>query len=187
MLLVGALAVAACGGDDGGAESSGDDAADDAGEADDGTGETTMSPEEVVEAYRLAYNADEIDGVMALFSEESILVDHPTALFGGVGDGGNTLTGLDEIRQANAQDRTSAADGGAYEFLDVEVSGDTITWDHTWEGVNGAEWCGEGHNAVIVDRVFVTWNYAQDTHPCSPDCTFADVFQEPLPDVCRRS
>ncbi|NIR40236.1 MAG: hypothetical protein GWN07_30950, partial [Actinobacteria bacterium] len=76
---------------------------------------------------------------------------------------------------------------GAYEFLDVEVSGDTITWDHTWEGVNGAEWCGEGHNAVIVDSVFVTWNYAQDTHPCSPDCTFADVFQEPLPDVCRRS
>jgi hypothetical protein len=57
-----------------------------------GSAESTGSPTEVLEAYRVAYNAADMDGVMALFTDESVLVDHPTALFGGVGDGGNTLT-----------------------------------------------------------------------------------------------
>ena len=174
LLVVLALGGAACGGDDDSDTPAGAGA------------DTSATHEEVIETYRTAYNAGDIDAVMALFTEDSVLIDHPTALFGGVGDGGNSLTGLVEIREANDVDRGTAAEIDAYEFLNVEDEGDTISWDHTWEGLNGAEWCGEGHSAVIAEGKFVSWNYAPDTHPCSPDCSFDDAVGDNPPEACRR-
>lgn len=173
-LVIGSALVGACGGDDGSRVSARED------------DDTAAAPLEVIDTYRIAYNAGDIDEVMALFTEESTLIDHPTALFGGVGDGGNTLTGVDEIREANVVDRATAAQSSAYEFVNVRLADGAVLWDHRWVGLNGAEWCGHGHRAVISEGRFVTWSYA-DPQPCSPDCSFADAFDDNPPEACRRS
>ena len=95
----------------------------------------------VIEAYRVAYNADDMDAVVALFTEESVLT--------GYAGFDTSWTGLDEIREATVEDRASSTDVDAYAFVDVEVTGDTVTWNHTWLSRNGVERCGEGHSEVI--------------------------------------
>jgi hypothetical protein len=143
--------------------------------------ETTDVAVEVIEEYRIAYNADDMDGVMALFTEESVLTGHAGL--------DTSWTGLDEIRESNVVDRASAAEADAYVFVNVEANGDTVTWNHTWLSATGVEWCGEGHSAVIGEGKFVTWTYApaNQIHPCSPDCALADAFADgQAPDVCDR-
>jgi len=151
--------------------------------------EARMTADGVLEAYREAYNAADIDELMSLFDADSIVTNHPAALYQGVGSGNGTLSGLVEIREANELDRGNAAEVGAYEFTNVKITGDTITWDHTWLGANGAEWCGAGHSAVMSDGRFVTWTYADPATnvPCSPDCSPGDAFQEQAPAACNRS
>ena len=145
------------------------------------------SPAEVIEVFRVAYNTGDMDSLEALFTEESVIIDHPSALFQGFGSDGKSLAGLQEIRAGNEWDRQNAAPAEAYEFVNVEVDGDTVTWDHAWEGANLAEWCGEGHSATVIDGKVITWSYSPETHPCAADCAFEDVFTEgDMPDRCRR-
>lgn len=170
-----ALVATACGGD---SEPSSEGAASEP---------ASDSPAEIIEALRVSYNTEDMDSLEALFTEESVIIDHPSTLFQGFGSDGKSLVGLQEIRDGNEFDRENAAPGEAYEFVNVEVDGDTVTWDHAWEGANLAEWCGEGHSATVVDGKVMTWNYSPDTQPCAPECSFEDVFTDgEVPEKCHR-
>ena len=139
-ILVMILVVAACG-------SSEDDAS-----------ATTASddPAATIEDYRTAYNAGDVDGVMALFSEESVMT-------------GNSFfesAGLTEIRAVWVEDINAAATEDAYTISNVEVTGNTVTWDQVWIGRDGEQACLEGQSAVIEDGKILLWTWSSRDVSC---------------------
>ena len=117
-----------------------------------GDDESQSNPGEVIEAYVSAYNAEDIDAVMALFTEDSTIVGHPTL---------SDAVGLDAIRLLTIEDRQMAAESDPYAISNVTTDGDTVTWDHTWTNDAGANYCVEGHSAVITDGTIVSWAFAE--------------------------
>ncbi len=127
-----ALIVGACGGDD-------------------------ADPASTIEAYVVEYNAGDLDGVMALFSEESVVTGHPFDA---------SSTGLTEIRAVQAQDIAAAASENAYTISNVVVSGNTVTWDHLWVNDGGEEYCQIGQSAVVEDGIILTWTWPDGDFDC---------------------
>ena len=128
------LVVAACG-------SSEDDVAD---------------PAATIEDYRTAYNAGDVDGVMAPFSEESVMT-------------GNSFfesAGLTEIRAVWVEDINGAATEDAYTISNVEVTGNTVTWDQVWISGAGDKYCIEGQSAVIEDGKILLWTWSSRDVSC---------------------
>ncbi len=135
LLFSAALVLVACGGDD----------ADDA------------DPAGVIQDYFAAYNAGDIERVMALFSEDSVVTGHPFA---------NRSEGLAAIRAVQLNDMAAAATENAYTISNVNVTGDTVTWDHVWTNGSGEQFCTEGHNAVIEDDKILTWTWPVGDFDC---------------------
>ncbi len=94
---------------------------------------------------------------MALFSEESVVTGHPFEA---------RSVGLAAIRAVQVEDRNSAATDNPYTISNVEVTGDTVTWDHVWTSDSGQDWCGEGHRVVIEDGKILSWDFAPNPHRC---------------------
>lgn len=117
----------------------------------------TVGPAEVVARYVDAYNADELDRMMTLFSEDARITDHPFS---------DEVNGTSAIRILHNQDRAAAAADSPYEISEVAVDGDTVTWNHVWTSSEGDEWCAEGHEAVVSDGRIVEWRFAPNPHPC---------------------
>ena len=116
-------------------------------------------PAAVIQNYVDAYNAEDIDGIMALFTEESVLNRHPMGIV--------ALGGIAEIREVQIRDiATSTHTGDAYVISNVEVSGNTVTWDHVWTNNVGVDWCAEGHSAVIEAGKILSWTFAPNLSPC---------------------
>jgi hypothetical protein len=110
-------------------------------------------PASTIEKYIDEYNSDDIEGVMALFSEESVLVGQPNGNLDGT-----PVEGLTEIRDLQVRDRAAAAPDNPYTISNVEVTGTTVTWDHAWTG-NSNTWCVSGQSAVVEDGVIVSWTW----------------------------
>ena len=113
--------------------------------------EASLSPADVIEEYRVALNAKDLDAVTALFTEESTFSGHP-AMYDG--------SGLTSIRALHAIDTAMTTDFDAYEFRNVATMGNTVTWDHVRSEVGGDVDCGEGHRAVVSDGKILSWTYA---------------------------
>lgn len=121
--------------------------------------------EQTIEAYFEAYNAKDIDGVMALFGEMSILRGHPYSGLAS-GAGGDSYSGLAEIRVVQEQDMENSADVDAYTIHNVDVEGNIVRWDHVYENHLGQLWCGTGHVAEVVDGIIVEWRFAPNRYQC---------------------
>lgn len=139
VLMSAALLLAACGDDSADAESS------------------DTGPAAVIEAYTEAYNSGDIDAVMVLFTEDSVVTGHPFS---------NKSEGLLEIRTVQIEDISSGASENAYTISNVEVSGDTVTWDHLWVSDDGSEFCQTGQTAVIEDGKIVSWTWPTASSDC---------------------
>lgn len=119
--------------------------------------ETRADPTQVIENYRIAYNSGDIERVMALFRDESVLTGHPLAA---------TSVGLVAIRDVQIRDLAVAAPTDAYRMSNFDVSGDRVTWDHEFTNAEGVHWCAEGNSAVIADGNIEYWAFAADPHRC---------------------
>jgi len=119
-------------------------------------------PAQVIELLAAVYNADDIDAVMELFSDESVLTGHPFD---------PSREGLDEIRQIQIRDRATAATLDPWEILNLDVDGDTVTWDHVWTNDGGQDWCAEDHSATITNGKILIWEFAADPQPCASHST----------------
>jgi len=122
------------------------------------------TPRETIEAYVAAYNAQNIEAVMAFFTEESALIGHPF---------GAEARGISLIRNVQVQDMIAASDsdaftgvGDAYTISNVEVAGDTVTWDHVWVNNRGQEYCAQGQRAVIKEGTILTWTWPPGDSSC---------------------
>lgn len=115
-------------------------------------------PAAVVEDYQLAYNSGDIDAVMELFTEESVVTGHPFA---------DQSEGLDAIRGVQIEDIASAAGQNAYTFSNVEVDGDRVTWDSQWVNDEGDRFCQTGHSAFIENDRILSWQWPSEGSACS--------------------
>ncbi len=116
------------------------------------------SPAAVIQAYIAAYNAGDIDGVMALFTEESEVTGQ---FFYDA-----SSVGLEEIRGVLLFDMYYSAEVDAYEIFNIEVSDNIVMWDHVWTASNGVDFCAEGHSAVIEDGKILAWTWPPTFDSC---------------------
>ena len=71
----------------------------------------------------------------------------------------DSVSGLTQIRAVQHEDLSYAAEENAYTISHVEVTGDTVTWDHVWVSDEGEKYCQVGHSAVIKDATILTWTW----------------------------
>ena len=102
-------------------------------------------PASVIQDYTAAYNAGDIDRLLELFTNQSV-IDTGDAIFGG------PFAGLEQIRSHLVRELDKAAEVDALQISKVQVSGNTVTWDQalTLEG-GGESYCSEGSSAVVED------------------------------------
>lgn len=115
---------------------------------------TPADPASTLDAYIAAYNDKEIDAVMRLFTEDSVVAGHPYSTTG-------SETGLEAIRTFQRIDMAAAAEEDAYSISNVEVSGDTVTWDHLWIDDQGQQFCKYGMSATVEDGKFVLFTFPE--------------------------
>jgi len=113
--------------------------------------EVGSAPSEAINAYIDAYNAGDINGIMTLFTEQSVITGHPFG-FGGV-------TGIEAIKSLQEMDLRVAATENAYTISNVQVVGNTVTWDHVWIKVDGHSSCKQGNNAVVENGKIISWAF----------------------------
>jgi hypothetical protein len=106
-------------------------------------------PAVTIQAYAAATNADDLDAVLTLFTEESVIVNHPRLPSA-------PMAGLDAIRVDHMTELPSTA---SFTISNVSVLGDTVTWDAVSVKESGVEWCGEGHSAVVIDGKILSWTW----------------------------
>jgi hypothetical protein len=114
-------------------------------------------PAAVVDQYVAAYNNGNIDAVMAVFTEDSVVYGHPF---------GPESAGLAAIRSVQTTDLAAGASTDAYSISNIEVDGDTVTWDHVWVNSEGGSYCQVGQSAVIKDGKILTWTWPPSDSPC---------------------
>ena len=121
--------------------------------------EAPTDPASTLDAYIAAYNDKDIDAVMELFTEESTVTGHPYSTTG-------SETGLNAIRSFQRIDMAAAAEEDAYTISNVEVSDDTVTWDHLWLDDQGQQFCKSGVSATVEDGKFVVFRFPGGGYDC---------------------
>jgi hypothetical protein len=114
-------------------------------------------PAAVVDQYVSAYNSGDIDAVMAVFTEDSVVFGHPFS---------PESSGLTAIRGVQSSDIAAGASTDAYSISNVEVDGDTVMWDHVWVNSEGDNFCVNGQSAVIKDGKILTWTWPSSDASC---------------------
>lgn len=122
-----------------------------------GTDAAADDPASTIRAYIDAYNAGDIDAVMALFSDDSVIVGHPFA---------SEQSGLAAIRNIQSMDISAAATENAYTISNVQVTGNTVTWDHIWFNRDGDRFCLDGHSAIVEDGTILSWTWPSGSFEC---------------------
>jgi hypothetical protein len=110
---------------------------------------TSDDPAEVLNQYIAAYNSGDIDAIMAAYTEDSVLYGYSDS----------EIAGLTALRTMWTDDRAHAASTDPWSISNVEVDGDTVTWDQVWVGNEGESACMEGQSAVIKDGKILTWTW----------------------------
>ena len=161
--VVAALAVTA-----GGCGSSSDSVSDD----------TVVDVSSVLADYQAARNAGDVDALVALFADDAVVVDHPL-------DEDGTAQGIDEIRQLEA---IVAAElpNSATEFLDLQISGDTVIFGHQFIVEDGDCFGGSGDKVTVVGDKITLYDWGVDDAEICPapvidDTVEAGVVQMYLP------
>lgn len=116
-----------------------------------GTADAEPGPADVVQSFVDAYNANDIDAVVALFAEDAVLRGHPS---------GPPEAEGETIRNVFAASLGESASEEPYQVSNVQVENNTVTWDFVFTDSNGVEYCTDGHSAVIEGGKVVSWDFA---------------------------
>jgi len=111
--------------------------------ADDGAGDSGAT----IESYISAYNEGDLDAVMTHFTQESVIVGHPT----------DFDPQADDIYQIERLHKEDLRYDQMYVISNVVINGDTVTWDSVW----GDDGCVKGQTAVVQDGIILTWTWGE--------------------------
>ncbi len=109
-------------------------------------------PAAVLADYLEVWNTEDAEAVMVFYAEDAVVENHPTV-------GGVLATGKSEILVIEA--RLDAAQGstGTMEYLNMEVSGDTVTFDNIFYNGSGECFSSAGSEATIENDLItlIVW------------------------------
>ena len=123
--------------------------------------DTVVDVSSVLADYQAARNAGDVDALMALFADDAVVVDHPL-------DEDGTAQGIDEIRQLEAN-VAAELPNSATEFLDLQISGDTVIFGHQFIVEDGDCFGGSGDRVTVVGDKITLYDWGvDDAEVCPP-------------------
>jgi ketosteroid isomerase-like protein len=107
----------------------------------------SATPEEVLAAYIAAFNADDLDAVMALFADDAVVLNDPVTSRA-------VAQGIDEVREV--QDAEMSL-GESYEVLSVDSADNAVTFEVLYRTTD--ERCFAGTIEITVEEGKIDrWN-----------------------------
>ena len=127
------LILGACGGDD-------SDSADDS------------DPAAVLTEYLEVFNAQDAEAVMVFYAEDAVIEGHPE-------DSDGLATGKLEIFPIEVRMQGHQGSTGVMEFINMEVSGDTVTFDNIFHNAQGECFSSTGTEMTVADDLItlIVW------------------------------
>jgi ketosteroid isomerase-like protein len=110
-------------------------------------------PAAVLADYLEVWNAEDAEAVMVFYTEDAVLEDHPSHPRGGL------ATGTVEILAVERTIDGHQGSTGTMEFLNIEVSGDTVTFDNIFINRDGQCYSSTGSVMTVEgDKIaLIVW------------------------------
>jgi hypothetical protein len=102
-----------------------------------------------MDSYVEAYNAHDLFAVMELWADNAVMTGHPFEA---------RAEGIAELTRVTREDISQAAPTNAYEFINVTVEGDTVSFDSRFHNFRGECFSGV-HEVVVEDGKIVRWDW----------------------------
>jgi hypothetical protein len=102
---------------------------------------SSSDPAAVVADYLEVWNAEDAEAVMVFYAEDAVIEGHPS-------DPDGLATGKSEILVIEATLNGFQGSTGTMEYLNMEVSGDTVTFDNIF--INGSGDCFSSTGSVMT-------------------------------------
>jgi len=138
LVLATMLIVAACGGDDDGEQA---------------------DPAGVLANYEDTRNTGDVDALMLLYTDDAVVTDHPL-------DTDDTATGVDEIRPLEGVVPSIRRSENATEYINVESSGNTVTFDMNFHMASGECLGSTGHEVTVDGDKIASFDWGSVDEPC---------------------
>jgi hypothetical protein len=118
-----------------------------------GVEDETYDPATVLADYLEVWNAEDAEAVMVFYTEDAVIHNHPSGDSDGLATGTWEILGIEKSLNAN-QGST-----GTMEYINMEVSGNTVTFDNIF--INGKGQCYSSTGSVMTvegDKIaLVVW------------------------------
>lgn len=121
---------------------------------------SSEDPESVLRAYEAARNSSDVDAVMALYADDAVHENHPL-------DTVSPATGVLEIRGYEGQVPAIQGSTGGVEYIDLEVSGSTVTFNSIFHNEDGDCFGGTGQKVTVDnDKITLYVGGSEDPSHC---------------------
>ncbi len=109
-------------------------------------------PAAVLADYLEVWNAEDAEAVMVFYAEDAVIEGHP-------GDTDGLATGKSEILLIEQRMQIHQESTGFFEFINIEVSGDTVTFDNIFHNASGECFSSSGTEATIENDLItlIVW------------------------------
>jgi acetyl esterase/lipase len=131
-------------------------------------GDAVADPSVVVADHLAARNAGDLAAQMALYADDAVVIGHAL-------DDDGSAQGVDEIRQL--EDWQVDFPGTVTEYFDVEVSGDTVTFDHRFFADDGECFGKVGNEMTVVDGKITRYDWGVDEPSICPAVEIDDTVE----------
>ncbi len=107
-------------------------------------------PAAVLTDYLEVWNAEDGEAVMVFYAEDAVIENHPNV-------GGRLLTGKSEILANETSLDGFQGSTGTMEYVNMEVSGDTVTFDSIFHNAQGQCFNSSGLEVTVADDKITLW------------------------------
>ena len=107
-------------------------------------GGNDSDPAAVLAEYLEVWNAEDAEAVMVFYAEDAVIEGHPS-------DTDELATGKSEILVVEKVIQGHRGSTGTMEYINMEVSGDTVAFDNIFHNASGECFSSAGSEATIVD------------------------------------
>ena len=111
-------------------------------------GGDNSDPAAVLADYLEVWNAEDAEAVMVFYAEDAVVENHPTV-------DGVLATGKSEILVIEERLDGFQGSTGTMEYINMEVSGDTVTFDNIFHNASGECFSSAGSEATIENGLIV--------------------------------
>ena len=102
-------------------------------------------PAAVVTDYLEVFNAEDGEAVMVFYAEDAVIEGHPDVSSDGL------ATSTSEILAIETAMNIHQGSTGTLEFINMEVSGDTVTFDNIFHNAEGDCFSSTGDKLTVAD------------------------------------